>query len=134
MRSSLLFRSLLAAVVLALSPCAQGDAKPAPGLEKAIGKSGGAGGREALKACRDLAAKITGLRGPTRDAALEEAAKAYEQVGTDHASDRVVAAQAWYEAAELWRRGSDLPQAEAAYGKAVANDADRYAERALLEI
>src|SRR5262245_52660141 len=112
MSSSFPFRSLLVGLVLALPSAAQGDAKPAPAVEKAPAKSG-AGGREALKTCRDLTAKIKGLKGPTRDAALEEAAKAYEQVGSEYASDRGVAAQAWYEAAELWRRGDDLAQAEA---------------------
>jgi len=116
-------------------PLKRDSAKEASGKPVAGKEAGGLiGGREALRACRDLAAKIKGLRGPTRDAALEEAAKAYEQVGADYANDKATSAQAWYEAAELWRRGNDLAPAEAAYGKAVENDRDRYAERAWLEV
>jgi tetratricopeptide (TPR) repeat protein len=136
MSSSLSVRSFVAGLALAFPVAAQGGVKPAPGVEKDPPKSGGTvvGGREALKACRDLAAQIKGLKGPTRDSALEEAAKAYEHVAAEYAADRGLAAQAWYEAAELWRRGDDLPQAETAYGKAITNDSDRYAERSLLEV
>ena len=159
MTASVSFRSSFVACLLAAALSAQSGTKtpPAPAVEKApvtekapAGKtqpakeapakgpgketSGLVGGRDALRACRDLAAKIKGLRGPTRDAALEEAAKAYEQVGVEHASDKAIAAQAYYEAAELWRRGNDLAPAEAAYGKAVENDRDRYAERSWLEV
>lgn len=153
MTASVAFRSSFVACILAAVLAAQTGTKPppAPAVEKAPpvktavtkdapaktpGKeaAGLVGGRDALRACRELAAKVKGLRGPTRDAALEEAAKAYEQVGIEHAADKATAAQAWYEAAELWRRGNDLAPAEAAYAKAVENDRDRYAERSWLEV
>ena len=92
------------------------------------------GGRQALKAAAELAEKVKGLRGPARDQALEQAAKAYEEVAAAHAGEPALAAQAAYEAGELWRRGSDLVLAEAAYRKAAELDRDRYAERAWLEL
>jgi tetratricopeptide (TPR) repeat protein len=125
-------------VVLALAAPAQKkdpSPAPAPAVERNEKKELPAGGaREALKACREQSEKLKGLRGPSRDAALEEVAKSYEHVAGEFSKDRGTCAQAWFEAAELWRRGNDLAQAEAAYTKAVENDQDRYAERAWLEL
>lgn len=91
-------------------------------------------GREALQKAASIAEKITGLRGPERIEVLEQAARAYEETALAFAAERGVAAQAHWEAGELWRRRGDLALAEPHYMKANELDPGRFAERALLEL
>lgn len=91
-------------------------------------------GRQALVEARTLAAQAKGKKGPERDAALIAGARAFEKVATDWAADVAIAAEASFEAAELWRRKGDLPEAERGYRAALAADPARYEPRASFEL
>ena len=98
-------------------------AKPKPSAEA----------RAALQAAKELEAKVTGGAGPEREAALEAAAKAYEQVAVTFANEPHVAATARWEAGELWRRHKSYALAEQSYLEAARLDPERYGQRATLE-
>jgi len=89
--------------------------------------------RAALQAARELEAHVTGGAGPEREAALEAAAKAYEQVAVTFAADPHVAATARWEAGELWRRHKSYTLAEQCYLESAKLDPERYGQRATLE-
>jgi tetratricopeptide (TPR) repeat protein len=101
---------------------------PAPAARAAVG------GKAALQKVHAEAEKLRGTKGPERLQLLETFAQRFEQVASEHAGDRLVAAEAWFEAAELWRRHNSLAKADVGYRKANELDAPRYAERALLEL
>ena len=113
--------------------CAQAPAgpKPAPAAETAAPADAG---KAALKSAAAIAEKAHGLRGAERKEILERAARAYEEVANTQAQSPATAAEACFEAAELWRRTENLPAAESSYAKANELEPARYAERALLEI
>jgi tetratricopeptide (TPR) repeat protein len=90
--------------------------------------------RDALRGAEELAERVRGLEGAERQTALEQAAKQYEEVGTRHADAGPGAAEAWWEAGELWRRHGSMALAEKAYRRTLELDANRYGERALLEL
>lgn len=89
-------------------------------------------GREALAAGRELGAKVRGLRGPERAAALEAAAKAFDEIAVKFATEPAVAAQAAFTAGETWRQQGSLALAEKGYLLAVQLDGARFAQRGLL--
>lgn len=91
-------------------------------------------GRQALAEARAVAERVKGLEGEEREAALASAAQAYESVASSHASDKAACAQANFEAGELWRRHGSLSVAEEAYARAAELDANRYAERGLIQV
>lgn len=90
--------------------------------------------RDALRAAEDVAERVRGLEGAERLPALEQAARAYEEVGTKYAGAGPAVARAWWEAGELWRRHGSLALAEKAYQQALERDPTRYGERAWLEL
>jgi tetratricopeptide (TPR) repeat protein len=112
--------------LLALPVLAQSEAGEKP---KAMASQAG---REALVAGRELGAKVRGLRGPERTAALEAAAKAHDEIAVKFAAEPGVAAQAAFTAGELWRQQGSLALAEKGYLLAVQLDGARFAQRGLL--
>jgi tetratricopeptide (TPR) repeat protein len=90
--------------------------------------------RQALVEARAVAAQATGKKGSERIAALDAGAAAFEKVAEAFAVDLAVAAEASFEAAELWRRKGALAEAERAYRAALANDSARYEARASFEV
>jgi tetratricopeptide (TPR) repeat protein len=122
---------LLALCALTCGLSAQAQPKPAPATETAAPADGG---KEALKSAAALAEKARGVRGAERKEILERAARAFEEVAVAHARTPAIAAEASFEAAELWRRCENLSAAEGLYAKANELEPARWAERALLEI
>lgn len=134
--------SCLAGVLLACSAFAQAPDGTRPGSAAAPAAADAAAarprvvysdaGRAALAAAKEVVARTRGLRGPERTAALEAAAKAYDQVGADFAAEPSVAATAAFLAAELWRAQGSLALAEKDFLLAARLDPGRYAQRGLL--
>lgn len=112
----------LLAALLATPLFAQASTSPAPT------------GRQALREARALADQIKGSRGPERNAALEVAARSFMQVAETFQAEVGVAAEASFEAGELWRRRGTLADAEPCYRKALSLDPTRYEARASFEI
>jgi len=90
--------------------------------------------RAALKQAAAIAAKSKGLKGKARSSALTAGAKAYEAVAAKFGSEAGACGQAWFRAAELWRRSLSLESAAKAYGLAVDRDPRRYQERSWLQL
>lgn len=90
-------------------------------------------GRDALRHAGEVLAGAKGKKGDERKQVLEQAARAFRAVIADHDGDTRTCAEAWWELAEILRREEQLPDAESAYGQALALDETRYAERALLQ-
>lgn len=90
------------------------------------------GGKAALAAAKDLAARCKGLRGAERAPALEQAAAAYDKIVADFPNEPAVAGQAAFAAAELWQQHGSLALAEKDYLLAADIDAPRFGQRALL--
>lgn len=88
--------------------------------------------KAALQAAKELAGKVKGTEGPVHTAALEVAAKAYDQVATDFANESQVASRARYEAGDLWRRHNSLALAEQDFLQAAELDPVHFAQRGLL--
>jgi tetratricopeptide (TPR) repeat protein len=88
--------------------------------------------KAALQRAKDLAGRVKGAAAADRSLGLETAAKAYEQVAADFAAEALVAAQARWEAGELWRRQGSLLLAEQCYLESARLDADRYGQRGTL--
>lgn len=91
-------------------------------------------GKRALAEARALADQVKGSSGPERNAALEAAARSFMQVAETFQADVGVAAEASFEAGELWRRRGTLTDAEPCYRKALSLDPARYDARASFEI
>ncbi|MBK8097414.1 MAG: hypothetical protein IPK26_09920 [Planctomycetes bacterium] len=114
-------------------PVAGGDNTPvATGKPAARGKLSAAA-KAAIAAAKDLAARITGLEGGERAAAIEAAANAYDKITTDFAVEPAAAAQAAFAAGELWQRQGSLPLAERDFLLAAQLDPQRFGQRGLLE-
>jgi tetratricopeptide (TPR) repeat protein len=90
--------------------------------------------RTALKEAKAVAAKSKGLKGEARSNALIAGAKAYEAVAARFDSEAGACGNAWFAAAELWRRSSSLEAAAKAYGLAADRDPARYQERSWLQL
>lgn len=90
--------------------------------------------KQALAEARAVAADAKGKKGSERIAALEAGAAAYQRVAEAYAADPAVAAEASFEAGELWRRRGSLAEAERAYRAALAGDPARYEARASFEL
>lgn len=88
--------------------------------------------KAALKAAKDLAAKIKGTEGPARLAALEAAAKTYDQAATDFAGEPLAASRARFEAGDLWRRHNSLALAEQDFLQAAELDPVHFGQRGLI--
>lgn len=88
--------------------------------------------KAALQAAKELAGKVKGTSGPEHAAALEAAAKAYDQVATDFANETQVAGRARFEAGDLWRRHDSLALAEQDFLQAAEIDAVHFGQRGLL--
>lgn len=88
--------------------------------------------RAALQSARQLAARIKGTENAERSSAIEAAARAYEQVATDFAAEPGAAANAQFEAGDLWRRHGSLALAEQGYLAAARLDPQRYGQRGTL--
>jgi tetratricopeptide (TPR) repeat protein len=106
-----------------------GGARPAPTASK---PKASPEARAALQAAKAVAAKVKGLGSDERNATLEAAARAYEQVAADFVAEPAVAAQAMFEAGDLWRRHGSLALAETDLLQAARLDVGRYAQRGLL--
>lgn len=131
-RMMLLSTLVLAAAAAAQQNGAQPNGTPPAPAVKAPKVTTSPQAKAALAAAKELAGKVKGTDGPARNAALEAAAKAYDQVATDHAGEPAVAARARFEAGELWRRRDSLAQAEQDYLQAAALDAAHFGQRGLL--
>ncbi len=130
---SILFRAVIASVVLASVLFAQNETGGEDPQKKVAGARPSAEARRALGEVAAAEDSIKGLKGPERQQAIESAATRYEQVAASFAAERAASATAWYKAGELWRRGGSLAKAESAYEKALQNDDGRYRERALFQ-
>lgn len=92
------------------------------------------GGKAALGNARSVAAAAKGKQGLERATALEAGARAFLAVAEQFKAEPMVAAEAAFEAAELWRRKGDLREAEAAYRTALEGDPTRFGVRATFEL
>lgn len=92
------------------------------------------GGKAALGSARAVAAAAKGKQGLERATALEAGARAFLAVAEQFKAEPMVAAEAAFEAAELWRRKGDLREAEAAYRTALEGDPTRFGVRATFEL
>ncbi len=106
----------------------------AAGLAAQVASPPAVTGKSALAEARKLVDQIKGLAGPERNAALEAAARAHMQVAETFQAEVAVAAEAAFEAGELWRRRGALTDAEPCYRKASSLDPARYDARATLEV
>lgn len=88
--------------------------------------------REAFSEARQLVRAARGLTGPERSHRIEAAASAFDGLVARFADEAPAAAQAAFEAAELWRRHGSLALAEKDYLYAGRKDVTRYGQRALL--
>ena len=93
-----------------------------------------ASARAALLEARTVAAQAKGKKGSERSAALEAGAMAFQRVAEAYPVDLSVAAEASFEAGELWRRRGSLAEAERAYRAALQSDPGRYEARASFEV
>ncbi len=76
---------------------------------------------------------LVGTRGTERSAALELAAREFETIAGEFASDRPIVAQANWEAGECWRRANRIDAAAEAYGRVLTSGDDRFRQRALFQ-
>ncbi len=86
-------------------------------------------GKAALQGARQQADAVRDAVVAERPNLLERAARAYEQVAVDFAAEPMVAAQARWEAGELWRRHGSQALAETCYLEAAKLDEGRYGQR-----
>ncbi|GAB4157003.1 MAG: hypothetical protein Fur0037_25160 [Planctomycetota bacterium] len=128
MKRSIVMVALLAALAPLSAQQRQAPA-PAPRAPKIVTDPEA---KAALGAAREAAGQVKGRKGPDRLAALEVAARAYEEVAERFAGDSAAAARANFEAAELWRRHSSLALAERDYLKAADGDPGQFGQRGLL--
>ncbi len=90
------------------------------------------GARAALAAVREIADRARDLDGAEELAALQAAAKAYDQVAAEFAAEPMAAAQAAFAGAEYWRRHGSAEPAERDYLAAARLDPERYGQRAAI--
>lgn len=88
-------------------------------------------GRARLAEAEAMVDALKGVRGPERLDGMREAAEAYEAVARDFASESPTVTRATWEAAECWRKASELEKASDAYGRVLSGEPGRYRQRAL---
>ena len=131
--------------LLVASPSAQSPGTEPSKPAEAVGRVASAGvpasrrapslaAEQALDVAANLAGKVRPLQGVARSSALEAAAKHYDGLVVTFAAEPLVAAEAAWQAAELWRRHGSLVLAEQAYRRAAQRDPVRYGQRAALGV